>query len=112
MDPQRRNDILEEALDRAGLSFVDTPSAAAVTTSIEPGERIGRSVVRRLIGRGGMSCVYEAGDSVIGGTVAVKVPAGTIDATETQRFFSKIAGCSAACSTRGRLTSADRREPS
>jgi hypothetical protein len=86
------------AVDAKGaLPFLDEPPINSLpaplqepTAPIAPGERVGRYVVRRLIGRGGMSCVYEAEDSLIDRTVALKVLTASVDVPDTQRFLAEV----------------------
>lgn len=49
------------------------PADKSGTTSIGSGERLGRYVLKRIIGRGGMSTVFEAHDDSLDRTVALKV---------------------------------------
>ncbi len=61
-------------MDRARVGDSSTGAeASAAAWMLTPGEHIGDLVVGGLIGRGGMSCVYEAEDVRLRRRVAVKV---------------------------------------
>ncbi|QJW96868.1 serine/threonine-protein kinase [Frigoriglobus tundricola] len=68
--------------------------AEAAASAVGVGSVVGKYRLTRLIGRGGMSSVYEADDPVIGRPVAVKLLTGRADAakiTEEARLAGRLA---------------------
>ena len=73
---------------------IDAVFAEAVADAAGVGLVVGKYRLARLIGRGGMSSVYEADDPVIGRPVAVKLLTGRIDALrviEEARLAGRLA---------------------
>ena len=66
-DPELRRDVLELLASPASLTGIVAANA------LQPGARLGRYVIDRLIGSGGMGEVYEARDSTLNRNVAIKV---------------------------------------
>lgn len=86
--PQKRASILEkvrkteiappvrdDARDARRLTALDLPSGAKSEGDVElrPGDKLGPMTIRRLIGRGGTGCMYQAAHDGFGCDVAVKV---------------------------------------
>jgi eukaryotic-like serine/threonine-protein kinase len=74
--------------------IIDSVFAEAAAGAVGVGSMVGKYRLSRLIGRGGMSSVYEADDPVIGRPVAVKLLTGRADAarvTEEARLAGRLA---------------------
>ena len=81
-----RREVLELLISPAPLSDI----IAAGT--LQPGARLGPYVIERLLGRGGMGEVYEARDSRLNRTVAIKVlPARLADDPHFRERFDREA---------------------
>ncbi len=81
-DPELRREVLELLASPAALSGIVSASA------LEPGARLGPYTIERLIGRGGMGEVYQARDTTLSRSVAIKVlpPLFLGDAERLARF--------------------------
>src|SRR5436309_11378056 len=66
-DPELRREVLELLASPAPLSSIVSTSA------LEPGARLGPYVIERLLGSGGMGEVYQARDTTLHRSVAIKV---------------------------------------
>jgi hypothetical protein len=86
---RRELESLIEIDARGDADFLDPSREEPEPLRLEKGERVGRYVVHREIGRGGMSRVYEAEDGEIERLVALKV-LGASDAGSTARFFDEV----------------------
>jgi Protein kinase domain/Domain of Unknown Function (DUF1080) len=74
-------------------AVIDAVFAETTTGAVGVGAVVGKYRLTRLIGRGGMSSVYEADDPVIGRPVAVKLLTGRADAaqvTEEARLAGRL----------------------
>jgi Tol biopolymer transport system component len=77
--------------------FLDTPAWKPDRSPLAAGTRLGPYEIQRLIGAGGMGQVYEARDTRLGRTVAIKVlpPDLAADPVRRQRFEQEARAVSA-----------------
>ena len=72
--------------------------------TLEPGPTLGRYLVRRKIGEGGMGAVYEAEDPELGRRVALKIVGGSADSERARRRFAREARAASALNHPGIVT--------
>ncbi len=90
--PNRRPFVAATPTDLTQPSALETAESngpKSDTKILPPDTRVGRYVVRKPLGRGGMGCVYLAWDDDLRRTVAVKVmhPALASESENRQRFL-------------------------
>ncbi len=81
------------------LDGSDTPRPAVRSVGFEAGTRVGEYRVLRPLGQGGMGCVYEALDTELGRTVALKslLPGAAVDAANRERMVVEARALAAVC---------------
>jgi len=72
---KRRSRPVDPALD----ATLDASQGAPAPLSLEPGQRIGRFVIRKRLGEGGMGVVLAGHDANLGRAVAIKLVKAEVD---------------------------------
>lgn len=84
--------ITESVCSQCGALYpVDTDSTSQAAT-LRPGEVLAnRYVIEKMIGKGGMGCIYQARDNTLGETVALKtlLPEYVKEKAVVERFFNE-----------------------